>query len=376
MQINDLTTPALLLNLDILTHNILRMSDKARHLGVALRPHIKTHKCVEIANIQRDHGAEGLTVSTLDEAVAFAEAGFADITYAVTLEPGKIDRALALASRIDLGVTVDDLAVANALAKAAMERSRTIAVWLKVDTGNRRTGVDPESEGALELAATLMQAEPAITFAGLLTHAGHAYKARSADEIRVIIENEQEVLKKFILRMGHDGKTSFQVSVGSTPTLAHTESLSGVDEIRPGNYVFYDRTQVLLGSCSVTDCALTVLTSVVSRQPGGDHAVVDAGALALSHDPGPTHLEAAPNFGVVMAGDSDENEYPTLYIKSLSQEHGQLWDQDAGAVADLQPGDRLEILPNHSCLVAPLFDHYNIVRGGEIIDQWPILRTR
>lgn len=376
MQLSDLPTPALLLDLDILTRNIERMSAKAQKLGVTLRPHVKTHKCVEIATLQRDRGAEGLTVSTLDEAAAFAEAGFTDITFAVTLEPGKIDQALALAGRIDLGVTVDDLAVANALVAAAMRQTQTIKVWLKVDTGYGRSGIDPESEGALELAVVLKQAQPALTFAGLLTHAGHAYKARSGDEIRAIIDHEQEALKKFVLRMDPGSKTSPKVSIGSTPTLARTESLSGVDEIRPGNYVFYDRTQVLLGSCSVTDCALTVLTSVVSRQPGGDHAVVDAGALALSHDPGPTHLDPEPNRGAVLVGNSGKAVHPTLYLKSLSQEHGQLRGRDAGDVADLQPGDRLEILPNHSCLVAPLFDHYNIVQGGKIIDQWPILRTR
>lgn len=376
MRIDDLPTPALLLDLDILTRNIERMAAKAAKLGVRLRPHIKTHKCIEIARRQQAAGATGITVSTLAEAAAFSAGGFSDITYAVPLEPGKIVPALALAGELDLGLTVDDLGIAAALGAAASQRKLSVAVWVKVDAGYHRTGVDAAGAEVVELVRFLASAGAALHFAGLLTHAGHAYQAKSPTEIKFIIGEEQRIMGTLVDRLTAAGLKVPAVSIGSTPSLALTQTVSGVDEIRPGNYVFYDRTQLLLGSCTLPDCAVTVLASVVSSQPHLDHAVMDAGALALSHDPGPVHLDPEPNRGVVLTTGDNRALHPSLRVVSVSQEHGIIRGPKPGDVSSLQPGDRLMILPNHSCLTAPLFDNYYIVQSGQVVDQWPVIRTR
>jgi len=375
MHIDNLPTPALLLDREILCRNLDFMAARARSLGVALRPHVKTHKCVEIARMQRERGARGLTVSTLTEAEIFAGAGFDELTYAFPLEPGKIDWALALAERVTLRVTVDNLPVAEALEAIAARRNQAAHVWLKVDCGYHRAGVDPATGYASHLARFLHEA-PHIVFDGLLTHAGHAYRAASREELLAIAEQERAVPVNFAERLRAEGIAVPAVSVGSTPTMSVVSDLAGAHEIRPGNYVFYDRTQVALGSCQLADCALTVLAAVVSHQPGSDLAVVDAGALALSHDPGPSHLDEEPVRGAVLTGSDPVAVHPSLRVVSLSQEHGIVQGSGSDDLVGLNVGSRLRILPNHSCLTAALFDEYVVVKGSEVVNRWKIMRAR
>ena len=374
MHVNDIPTPAMLIDLDILTANIEAMSRKANQLGVRLRPHIKTHKCFHIARMQMEHGAAGITVSTLAEAEAFAAEGFSDITYAVVLEPGKTARAVELAQSITLSLTLDNLDAAQYLQEAAHAAGLNIPVWLKVDAGYHRTGIDPRSAEAVDLAKFL-QAAAGLDFAGLLSHAGHAYYAKSTTEIRFIVGDEQRVMGAFGERLAKQGIPVPAVSIGSTPSLAFTTELHGIHEIRPGNYVFHDRTQLLLGSCQLPDCAARILTSIISMQPGAGHAVIDAGALALSHDPGPTHLGVPPSRGAIFDLGGQQLD-PSLMVDAVSQEHGFVRGQSPADVEPLKIGERLEVLPNHSCLAAPLFDTYYIVRGDDVIEQWPVMRRR
>ncbi|MQY63132.1 MAG: hypothetical protein GH143_02300, partial [Calditrichaeota bacterium] len=251
MFVHGLPTPALLLDLDILQRNLDTMAGKARSLEVALRPHIKTHKCLGIARMQQERGARGITVSTLVEAKIFANAGFDDITYAFPLDSGKITQALDLAERAilrqgsgqALRLTVDDLATAEALETAAAGRDQAIPVWLKVDCGYHRAGVDPTSDYAVQLARFLHEA-PHLGFDGLLTHAGHAYKVTSKEELLNIADQERDVTVAFAERLRTEGIAVPAVSVGSTPTMSVVQHLEGVQEMRPGNCVVHDRTQV------------------------------------------------------------------------------------------------------------------------------------
>ena len=158
------------------------------------------------------------------------------------------------------------------------------------------------------------------------------------------------------------------VSVGSTPTMSVVEDLTGVDEMRPGNYAFYDLSQIIFGSCAATDCALTVIASVVSSQPGAAHSIVDAGALALSKDPGPTELGHA-SMGAILSDYATGGISQAHRLTGLSQEHGHLSGR-------LPVGDRVRILPNHSCLTAAQFDEYVVVDGERVVDRWPVLRGR
>lgn len=361
--IHELPTPALLLDLDVLEANLRAMAARARDLGVRLRPHVKTHKCVEIALGQRELGAEGITVSTLHEARVFADAGFEDVTWAVPVSPGRIPEAAALARRIRLGVVVDSAEAVDALAAA----DAPFAVWMKLDCGNARAGVPPDSREALELPARIV-ASPGLEFAGLLSHSGQAYRARSPGHLLRIARAERDLAVGLAGRLRDAGVAVPGISVGSTPSMARVDDLTGVTEARPGNYALHDFTQVALGSCGPSDCAATVLATVVSSRPDLGTSVVDAGALALSSDQGPAHLRRR-SFGEICADPACRTLRQNARLVSLSQEHGIV-------SAALPYGARVRVLPNHSCLAVACFDAFSVVRGENVLDRWEIHRGR
>lgn len=359
----DVETPALLLHLDIVERNLAGMAERARRLGVRLRPHLKTHKCVELGRRQMAHGAAGITVSTLVEAEVFARAGFDDLTWAFPLDPGHIPHVRRLAERATLRVVVDDLGTAQALAGSGLH------VWLKVDCGYHRAGVDPASPYSLEVARQLAR-ERGLVFDGILSHSGHAYRTANRREAARVAEEERSVMVWFADLLRKDGIEVRAISVGSTPAMAAAEDLSGVTEARPGNYAFYDRTMVLIGCCAPEDVGATVLASVASHQPGATHFVVDAGALALSKDVGPTHLDLPPAMGAV-------RDHPELTVASLSQEHGIVRARSPEVLEGrFRVGEQVEIIPNHSCLTVAHFDEYQVVRDGRVADRWKIERGR
>lgn len=358
--IDALPTPALLLDLDVLVRNLDAMARHAETLGVDLRPHAKTHKCVEVAALQRERGAVGLTVATLFEAATFAENGFDDLTWAFPVILSRVDEALALARRVRLGLVIDSAEALRLL--AAGVGATTVRVWLKVDCGYHRAGIDPRGTSLVELARGVGDAS-GLTFAGLLTHSGDAYHAFGDEARRQVATRERDVMIAAAARLGAEGIDVPAISVGSTPAMTAARSLEGVTEARPGNYAFYDYTQCALGSCGAADVAVSVLTSVVSRMP--DHSVVDAGALAMSKDPGPERRSR----GMGPALDDDDGLDPELQLTSLSQEHGIL-------NRSLPVGTRLRIMPNHSCLTVACFDEYHVVRDGQVVDRWKIHRGR
>ncbi|MCS7177130.1 MAG: alanine racemase [Candidatus Kapabacteria bacterium] len=378
MRCEELPTPALLLDYSRLLQNLQRMQERARQWGVALRPHAKTHKCAEIAQLQCQLGACGITVATLAEARFFADAGIEDITWAFPLPLWAIEPALELASRCCLRLLVDSKAVAEALASACMRRGQRIHAWLEIDCGGRRSGFLPNSPALMETARFVVDS-PWLIFDGLLTHAGHAYRASSAEELRRIALQEQETMAEVANWLRTAGIEVPGLSIGSTPTvMAATSLLPDITEIRPGNYVFYDYTQVLLGSCTLQDCALTVLATVVSHQTGATHFVIDAGALALSLDPGPQHLMPSPSYGLIVHElDGTLIPEPQLCIARLSQEHGVVVAKHPNYLHERYPvGSRVRIVENHSCLTAALHDHYWICDAGSVVAQWKIARQR
>ena len=360
----DVETPALLLHRDVMERNLEHMANRAKKLGVALRPHIKTHKCLELGRRQQAHGAQGITVSTLFEAQAFARDGFRDLTWAFPLDPTHIPHVHRIAENgITLRVILDDLDTAKALAGSGLH------VWLKVDCGYHRAGVDPASRYALEVAREL-GAERGLIFDGILSHSGHAYRTRNREEAAQIAEQERQVMTWFGDLLRKDGLPVRGVSVGSTPAMAAVKSLTGVTEARPGNYIFYDRTMVLIGCCEPQDVAVSVLATVVSHQPGAAHFVVDAGALSLSKDVGPAHLGLETAFGEVKG-------HPELTVASVSQEHGLIRAAAPAAIeGKFKVGQQVEIIPNHSCLTEAHFDEYVVIEGGRVMDRWHIERGR
>ncbi len=359
--LDALPTPALLLDLDRLEQNLERMAARCRTLGVALRPHLKTHKCVEIAERQRALGARGVTVATLFEARVFADHGFDDLTWAFPLVLSRLDEVRELAGRVKLRVTIDSVAALDALERVA----HPLHVWLKIDCGYHRAGLDPTDPATLDLARRLA-ASARLRFDGLLTHSGHAYHEPDPRARRRIAEAERRAVADLRDRLAAEG-IPVQASVGSTPAMAVVESLAGVQEARPGNYVFHDGTQVALGTCTATDCAVTVLASVVSAPVGGTHCVTDAGALALSKDAGP--LGGETGMGQVYDDYATGTVHRATRLTALSQEHGILSTR-------LPVGQRVRILPNHSCLTAACFDEYVVVQSDRVVDRWRIWRGR
>ena len=367
MKIDELKTPAFLVDLPKLKANIQDMKDRARIHGVHLRPHVKTHKTAEIARLQVPSEAAGITVSTLAEAQFFQKAGFDDITYAFPITPNKLSEAAELTRRMShFHILLDQLETVAAVEDHGRDNNVCFSVFLKVDCGYHRAGVDPSAPESIQLAEK-MQTSRHIRFRGILTHAGHSYRCRNSEEIITVAKQERDVMVEFAERLKQDGIVCETVSVGSTPTAVHAPAWQGVSEIRPGNYAFFDKFQADVGSCSLEEAAATVLTTVVAHYPQHNQMLIDAGALALSKDPGAVHLDEELVYGAVPGN-------PQLKIFSISQEHGLITSQAPIAFNHFPVGSLLQIIPNHSCLTAALFPKYHVVEGNQVVDEWRPMR--
>ena len=353
--IDELPTPAILIDLDVVERNIARMSDRARAAGVRLRPHAKTHKIIEIARVQIAAGASGLTLAKIGEAEVFADAGFDDLFLAYpTVGGDRARRLLALADRLRISVGADSVEGARSLSEVFRAAHRTLDVLLKIDCGFHRVGVEPES--ALETARAIAGL-PGLRLSGIFTHAGQAYHSDTPEAVAAVGRLEGETVAALAREMRSAGLAIEEVSVGSTPTAAHAMGIPGVTECRPGNYVYHDASQVALGTCSEKDCAMTVAATVVSV-PAADRAVVDAGSKTLSSDV----LRPRPGgYGIVVGTRSR--------IDRLSEEHG---------IVKAEPGDRfrvgqrVRILPNHACVVSNLHDRVHGIRAGAVEAPWRV----
>jgi D-serine deaminase-like pyridoxal phosphate-dependent protein len=371
MYIEKLPTPSLLLDLARVRRNAERFAALAKREGVRLRPHVKTHKCAEIARVQAEGAGGAITVSTLAEARFFAERGFRDITYAVPIEPGKFDDAINLSRRVErLSLVTDDTSIPHLLDETARRAGATLDLFLKVDCGSHRCGVEPDRPEAREIPRLIDDANN-LRFAGILTHAGHSYHCKNRHELLALARHERDLMAEFATTLRRDGVEVPDVSIGSTPTVSVVDHLEGVTEIRPGNYIFFDAFQATLGSCRFDDCALTVLASVVHRDPVRKKVVIDAGALALSKDRGAVELDPRCGYGHVL--DAGGNEVG-LRVDTVSQEHGQIFVEDKATFDRLLVGTRLRVLANHSCLTAAQHTHYNVLESGSVVDRWEIQR--
>jgi D-serine deaminase-like pyridoxal phosphate-dependent protein len=369
--VTDAPTPALLVDRAAVERNTRRMSERMSALGVRLRPHVKTHKCVEAARIQIRGCFGGITVSTLAEARGFAAAGFGDITYAVPVAPQRLAEVMAIGAGIErLAVVVDHVVTVRAIEEAAAAHGVTRAglaqARLRPPPGRGR------SRWALEWPwRRALARSPQVDFRGVLTHAGQSYRARSRDEALAAAREERAVTLAFVERLAEAGIAVPEVSVGSTPTMTAAEDLEGITEIRPGNYLLFDAFQAAIGSCSLEDCAVTVLASVLGRYR--DHLVIDAGALALSKDEGPRHVDPDAGFGCVLSADRSV-VYPDLRVSSLSQEHGIVISRTGELPGELDVGDKLRVVANHSCLTAALHARFLVEEAGAVVEVWTPVR--
>ena len=368
----DLETPALLLDSPRMAANIARMQQRVAALGVGFRPHVKTAKCLPVARAMLGGAAHGpITVSTLREADQFADAGFDDITYAVGLTPNKLPHVARLLARgVRLGVILDKLAMAQALAAAAPGLPAPLAVHIEVDTDGHRAGLPPDDPALLAVAAALQV--PGLVLAGVLTHLGASYDCRSAAELAAAGEQERAGAVRAAQRLRAAGHAAPVVSVGSTPTALFAPHLQGVTELRAGVYVFQDLVMAGLGVCTPQDIAVSVLTSVIGHRRDKGWTLVDAGWMALSRDRGTAAQPQDQGYGLVC--DIHGQVLADYTVGAANQEHG-LVSHRSGSPArllDLPVGTLLRILPNHACATAAQHEAYHVIdAAGRPSAVWP-----
>ncbi len=353
----EVITPAVLIDVDVLDRNIERMASSMRGRGLGLRPHVKTHKTLEIARKQFAAGAVGITVATIGEAEVFAADGVTDIfiAYPLWVEASHAERLRALAAQCRLAVGVDSAESATAMGRQLGTDAGSIEVLIEVDSGHHRSGVLPDEVVDVARAA----ASAGLNVAGVFTFPGHSYKPGMPVGAA---SNENESLgtaAKALTQAGFDVKT---ISGGSTPT-ALISGDTAATELRPGVYVFGDAQQLELDRCNWDDVALTVAATVVSRHEARDgnmrRVVVDAGSKILGSD--------RPDWA---AGYGRLPEYPEARVTALSEHHATVVWPDSSELPPL--GTRLQVIPNHVCLTMNLVDEVTVVRGGDVVEHWTV----
>lgn len=363
----SLPTPFVAVDLHRLAANLDRVASIARAHRVALRPHVKTHKCIEIARLQLGLGASGVTAAKPEEALVFIDAAVPSVTVAYPIvAPQRAQLLIEAAARraCDLRFVVDSLEGVEAIALAA-GRDQMASVFLEIDVGLERCGVKPESE-ALERIARAIRDTPRLRLRGILSHAGHAYAASGKRQIAAIADDELRQMKVVVDRLEALHIDVEEVSVGSTPTVLAAHSFAGVTEIRPGNYVFLDATACRLGISQRSDLALAIVATVVSVNPR--YCILDAGSKVLSSDTGP-HGSGGGDFGLCLALGSTATSWADgRRVVRLSEEHGFV---EHGA-EPVPIGTRVLVFPNHSCPVVNLADRLVVLEQGRDPVFWAV----
>lgn len=372
MHIRRLQTPALLLHEQRLRANIARLAGRLQKKGVALRPHCKTCKSIDVARLCLSGPQGPIAVSTLAEAEYFAARGITDICYAVGITPGKLERAKALREKgVHLSLVLDSVENAALLARFAGDHNCIFDLLLEIDCDGHRCGLAPEDPELAEAAAVLRAAGQNLL--GVLTHAGSAYELSMPGPaaFAALAGQERRAAVRAAEKLRAAGHACPVVSVGSTPTAFFGEDFTGVTEVRAGVYMFQDLIMAGLGVCRVEDIALSVLCTVIGRQKGSGNLVTDAGWTALSRDAGLAANFERHGYGLIC--DAQGRLLPGLRVTATNQEHGiaAAW---GGPCPHLPTGTLLRILPAHACATAAAFDAYHVCRNEEIIAVWPRCR--
>lgn len=359
----DIIQPTLLVDKERALTNIRKMAEKVQRSGVRFRPHFKTHQSKTIGEWFKQFGVTAITVSSLDMAGYFAKHGWDDITVAFPVNLLEIHKINALANKIQLNLLAESQEAIQFLSE---NLAANIGIWLKIDVGYHRTGIPfDRADKALELAKEIHEARY-LQFAGLLTHAGHSYNARSLEELKEIHYQSVLLLNQMRDHLQENGITNVQVSIGDTPTCKAVDHFVGVDEIRPGNFIFHDLNQWKIGSCQEEDIAVAVACPVVAKHPERKELIIYGGAVHFSKDFlmgrnqakifGHLTEKASSGWGILMED---------CYISSLSQEHGIVKVNDQ-VFDEVAIGDVLTILPVHSCLTVNLLRKYLTTEGQDI----------
>ncbi|RKT21331.1 D-serine deaminase-like pyridoxal phosphate-dependent protein [Paraburkholderia sp. RAU2J] len=372
MKLEQIETPAALIDVARMQKNIARMQACMNTLGVAFRPHVKTTKCIDVVRAQIAAGARGITVSTLKEAEAFFAAGIHDILYAVSMAPSKLPRALALRRQgCDLKLVVDNPNAASALAAFGDQHGETFEVWIEVDTDGHRSGITPEEDTLLEVGRILH--ENGVKVGGVMTHAGSSYELDTPAALAALAEQERAGCVRAAQRLREAGIACPAVSVGSTPTALAAAQLDGVTEVRAGVYVLFDLVMHNVGVCALDDIALSVLATVIGHQTDKGWAILDAGWMAMSRDRGTS--KQSHDFGYGQPCLLNGTLLPGYVVSGANQEHGILSSTEAGTQTDdiverFPIGMKLRILPNHACATGAQFAEYHAVAPDGNSVEW------
>lgn len=354
MSVLDLDTPALVIDLDRVETNIKEMAQRSKETGVRLRPHTKTHKIPEIARLQVDAGAAGITVAKVGEAEVMVAAGFDDVLIAYPIYgAAKLARLQALREKARILVSLDSLEVAESLGRLGRTSGEPIEIYVEVDTGQHRMGRAP-GEPTVDLIKQLAEVD-GITIVGLLTHAGHTYSAATLSDREVVVDKEISDLVMTKEMSAEAGIHFNEISVGSTPSARSELRHQGVTEVRPGTYVFNDTTMISLGVATVDTCAARILATVVAR-PTEERFVIDAGTKCFTSDG-----VGRPGWIQVVGRDD-------LTMNFTTEEHG-VGAIDLSHGGRLAIGDTLELIPSHICPVINLFDSVYTSRDGVVVGE-------
>lgn len=371
MLLDHLETPALVLDAAKLERNVARMRDKAQSLGVSLRPHVKTPKCIEVARLAMASARGPITVSTLKEAEYFFERGVTDILYAVGIAPGKLEHIAALRRRgADLSIILDNVDAAHAVVEASRRLGMAFPTLIEIDCDDHRSGVKPGDLLLLAIAAILREGN--VPLRGVMTHAGSSYNCTSLAAIKAMAEQERAAVVRCADALRAAGHAIDVVSVGSTPTATYAERLDGVTEVRAGVYVFFDLVMAGLEVCTVDDIALSVLVTVIGHQRDKGWVITDGGWMAMSRDRGTASQRIDQGYGLVC--DRDGVPLDDLIVTGANQEHGIVAARDGSKLdadrlaRELPLGTQLRVLPNHACATGAQHGVYQVVRGSRTIE--------
>lgn len=359
----ELDTPFVLLNMEKVEQNIRRMQEKADRLGVALRPHVKTHKIPLLAHKQIEAGATGIMVAKLGEAEVMAAAGIKDILIGYPIVgKQKIHRLIRLISMYQetrIVVALDSFEAASAISDAAAESSVQVRLALEIDHGYGRVGLPP-GEPIIKLARSI-RGRKGVEVVGVVSFSGQSYEETEQSRIMELVSRERIQAEMTANMLRREGFNIDLISIGSTPAAHFAESVEGITELRAGTYIFGDLSQVALGTCRLDECALSVKVTIVSR-PSIDRAVIDAGTKVFTSDGDDSPIGTGRGYVI---------GHPRIIVSWFNEEHGMLVLSSEDQ--HLQIGDTLEVIPNHCCAVMNMVDEVAAIRRDEVEAILPVV---
>lgn len=358
--------PTLLVDKEVCERNIGRMAAKAKALGLKFRPHFKTHQSAKIGEWFKKAGVTAITVSSVQMAEYFAAAGWKDITIAFPLNVLEMDNVNLLAEKIKLQVLVENVEAVNVLKEKLLH---SLGIWIKIDTGYNRTGIDAVAFNETDAVVAAIKGCDKLVFKGFLSHTGQTYQANSTDEI--LRRHFDALVKLKSLKNRFRARfPDIEISMGDTPAATLCTNFDGVNELRPGNFVFYDLMQQNLGVCQVEDIAVRMVCPVVAKHASRNEVVIHGGAVHFSKD-SIRNTDGKKMYGrIIIEKDGKKILLDTMnYLSALSQEHGILKVAQS-QFSQFYVGQLVEILPVHSCLTANLMGHYRTYEG-ELIEMMP-----